>query len=137
MMAVQFIPMAYEVDANTLDAYNQHLLSQRVDEKEERFKTYKEKDLYLHKKFTRPKRKRKVRKWVKKLVGKMGLSKEAMQNDREKNVQKKEDMVKLKTKPVSSPPKHAKPRKSKSTPISSMQKPVPPPKLRTKSISGT
>lgn len=36
LRTIWIMPMGYDVDANTLDAYAQHLLSQRVDEKEER-----------------------------------------------------------------------------------------------------
>lgn len=54
---VWIMPTVYEVDAVKLDAYSQHLLSQPVDNKEESFGTFKEKDLNLHKKFTRPRRK--------------------------------------------------------------------------------
>ncbi|XP_059073325.1 uncharacterized protein LOC131874100 [Cryptomeria japonica] len=129
--------MGYEVDANTLDAFAQHLLSQLVDEKEERFGTYKEKDLDLQKKFTEPTRKRKVKKEVKELAEKMALSKEVVQRDREKNILKEEDMAKpKKSKSVSTPPKQSKTRQSQSVPTSGVQKFVPPPKPQTTSTSG-
>lgn len=38
---VWILSMGYEVDEITLDAYAQHLLSKLVDEKEERFSTFK------------------------------------------------------------------------------------------------
>lgn len=56
--------MGYEVDANTLDMYAQHLLRKTVDEKEERFGTYKEKSLRLHSQFTKPGMQKRVRKEV-------------------------------------------------------------------------
>lgn len=55
---IWIMPMGYEVDATTLDAYAQHLLSQPIDDKEERFGTCQEKDLDLHKKFNGLARKR-------------------------------------------------------------------------------
>lgn len=73
--------IGYEMDSNTLDAYYQHLLGKLMDEKEERFGTYKEKDLDLHKKFTELTRKRKVRKEVKEVAEQIGISKEAMQRE--------------------------------------------------------
>lgn len=45
------LPMAYEVDGQVLELYAQHLLSQLVDLKEEKFGTYKGKSLSLHKQF--------------------------------------------------------------------------------------
>lgn len=80
---VWIMPMGYEVDATTLDAYSQHFFIQPVDYKEERFKTCQEKDLDLHKKFTRPSRKRKVRKEVEELAEQMGITKEVVQRERE------------------------------------------------------
>lgn len=59
---VWILPMGYEIDVVNLDAYAQHMLSQQVDPKEERFKTFKENDLTLHKKFTNTSRKRKIKK---------------------------------------------------------------------------
>lgn len=59
---IWIMPIGYEVYGNSLDAYAQHLLSKWVDEKKERFGTYKEIDLPLHKKFTKVEIKRKVRK---------------------------------------------------------------------------
>lgn len=61
---VWIMPMGYEVDANTLDMYAQHILSKLVDEKEERFGTYKEKSLSLHSQFTEPIIQKRVRKEV-------------------------------------------------------------------------
>lgn len=76
---VWIMPMGYyEVDLNTLDVYPQHLLSQPIDEKEERYNTYKEKDLNLPKKFSELLGKMKVRKEVEELVEQMDISKEAM-----------------------------------------------------------
>lgn len=46
--------MGNKLDGNTLDADAHHLLSKLVDVKEERFGTYKEKNLDLHKKFIEP-----------------------------------------------------------------------------------
>lgn len=65
---IWIIPIGYEVDANTLDTYAQHLLSQPIDDKEERFNTLKEKDLDLHKKFIELTRKRKFRKEVEEIT---------------------------------------------------------------------
>lgn len=45
---VWIIPMGYEVDEATLDAYAQHLLKAPVDEKEEKFGTNQEKHLKVH-----------------------------------------------------------------------------------------
>ncbi|XP_059073722.1 uncharacterized protein LOC131874389 [Cryptomeria japonica] len=99
--------MGYEVDGNTLDTYAQHLLSISVDEKEERFGTYKEESLDLHKKLTKIERKRKVKKEVEELAEKMSITKEVIQKARDNNILKEEDM-----------------------------KPVPPPKPQTKSTGG-
>lgn len=128
--------MGYEVDGNTLDAYAQHLLSKQVNEKEERFGTYKEKDLDLHKKFIELTRKRKVRKEVEELVEQMGISKEVVQRAREHNILKEDIMKPKKTKPVSTPPKQSKPRQSQSAPTSGVQKPIPPLKPQAKSTGG-
>lgn len=46
------LPMGYEVDAQTLEVYAQHLLIKSVDSNEPRFDTFKEKDMELHEKFT-------------------------------------------------------------------------------------
>lgn len=59
----------------------------------------------MHKKFTEPTREIKVRKEVEQLVEKMGITKEVVKRVREQNILKEEDMVKSKTKPVSTPPK--------------------------------
>ncbi|XP_059070495.1 uncharacterized protein LOC131860139 [Cryptomeria japonica] len=108
-----------------------------LDEKDERFGTYKEKDLDLHKKFTESTRKRKVRKEVEELTEKMGISKEVVQRAREQNILKEEDMVKpKKKKPVSTPPKQSKPGQSQTAPTSCAQKPTPPPKPQSKSTGG-
>lgn len=108
---IWIMPMGYKVDGNILDTYAQHLLSKLVDEKEERLDTFKEKDLDLHKKFIEPTRKRKVRKEVEELVEKMGITKEVVLRDREKNILKEEETTKpKKSKLVSTPPKQSKPR---------------------------
>lgn len=65
---IWIMPMGFEVDTTTLDAYAQHLLIQPVDDKEERFDTCKEKDLDLYKNFIGPARKSKVRREVEKLT---------------------------------------------------------------------
>lgn len=65
---VWILPMGYEVNIGTLDAYEQHLLNALVDSKEERFKTCKEKSMELHTKFTEPVRKRKVAKIVEEIL---------------------------------------------------------------------
>ncbi|XP_057820306.2 uncharacterized protein LOC131033178 [Cryptomeria japonica] len=112
-------------------------LSKPVDEEEDRFGTYKEKDLDPHKKFTDPARKRKVRKEVEELAEQMGISKEVVQRAREHNILKEDDILKPKnSKSVSTPPKKTKPRQSQSTPTSGAQKPIPPPKQQSKSTSG-
>lgn len=51
---VWMMPMGYELDYVTLEAYAQHLLSQPLDPKEGKFGTFKEKDLSLHMQFTAP-----------------------------------------------------------------------------------
>lgn len=61
---VCILPMGYEVDAQKLEVYAQHLMSKLVDSNEPRFVTFKEKDVELHEKFTQPTRKRKVSKIV-------------------------------------------------------------------------
>ncbi|XP_057856259.1 uncharacterized protein LOC131065690 [Cryptomeria japonica] len=73
-------------------------------EKEERFGTYKEKDLDLHKKFTEPERKSKVKKEIEELAEKTGITKEVVQSAREENIMKEEDMVKTKKKKLVSTP---------------------------------
>lgn len=70
---IWIMPMGYEVDGNTLDVYAQHPLSKLVDKEEERFNIYNKKDLDLHNKFTKPERKRKVRKEVEELAEQMGI----------------------------------------------------------------
>ncbi|XP_059070961.1 uncharacterized protein LOC131862125 [Cryptomeria japonica] len=45
---IWIMPMGYEVEETTLDAYAQHLLQALVDEKEEKFCTAKEKGLKVH-----------------------------------------------------------------------------------------
>lgn len=90
------------MDVVTLDAYAQYLLSQLVDDNEERLNTCQEKYLDLHKKFTGPSRKRKAMKEVEELAKQMGITKEVVQREREHNILKEEDMVKPKnSKPVS------------------------------------
>ncbi|XP_059078088.1 uncharacterized protein LOC131876662 [Cryptomeria japonica] len=132
---VWILPMGYEVDEITLDTYAQHLLSKLVDENKERFGTFKEKDLSLHKQFTKCGRKRKVRKEVEQLAEQMGITKEVVQRAREKNILE-EDMVKNKYNPIFTPPKKAKAKQSKSTPTSGVQKVVPPPKPQSSSTDG-
>lgn len=72
------MPVRYEVDSQTLEAYTQHLLRKPVDPQEEKFGTFKEKDMVLHKKFTQPKRKRKVTNMVEAMDEQMGFTKEAI-----------------------------------------------------------
>lgn len=86
---VWIMPMGYEVDGNTLDAYAQHLLRKPFDGKEERFGTYKEKNLDLHKKFIELGRKRKVIQEVEELAEQMGITKEVTQRAIEKNILQK------------------------------------------------
>lgn len=131
---VWILLMGYEVDELTLETYAQHLLSKPMDEKEERFGTFKEKDLDLHKQFTGIERKRKIRKEVEQLAEKMGITREVVQRDREKITFKEEDMVKQQVKSISPLPKQAKSKQSKSSPISVAQKVVPPPKPQSSSI---
>lgn len=114
---VWILPMGYEVDAATLDAYAQHMMSQSVDEKEERFGTFKEKDLELHKQFTAPARKRKVSKMAEEVVVQMRYTLEAVKQAREKHAQMegKEETKKPKAELV---PSKAKPKETKSAPTS-------------------
>ncbi|XP_059068208.1 uncharacterized protein LOC131858776 [Cryptomeria japonica] len=130
---IWIMPMGYMVDATTLDACAQHMLSQPIDDKEERFGTCQDKDLDLHKKFTRPTGKRKVRKEVEELEEQMGITKEVVQRAREQNILKEEDVVKKQAKQVSPPPKQDKAKQSKFAPISDVQKPIPPPKPQSSS----
>ncbi|XP_057855729.2 uncharacterized protein LOC131065282 [Cryptomeria japonica] len=105
-----------------------------VDKSEERFDTYKEKSLDLHCKFKKPEIQRKVRKEVEQLVENMGITKEVVRREREKNILKEEDMVRpKKAKPEASVPK---PKQSKgSAPSSNGQKLVNSPKPQAKSSS--
>lgn len=50
---IWIVHMGYEFDVNTFNMYAQHLLSKLVDEKEERFGTFKEKILSLHSQLTK------------------------------------------------------------------------------------
>lgn len=93
-MIVWILQMGYEVDVSTLDAYAQHMLSQPVDEKEEIFDTFREKDLSLHQKFFEPTRKGKTKKEVEAVAKKMGLTKEAMERSRDQNILREEDVIK-------------------------------------------
>lgn len=45
---IRIIPMGYEVDAQILDMYAHHLLRKPLDTSKERFSTFVEKDLQLH-----------------------------------------------------------------------------------------
>ncbi|XP_059075147.1 uncharacterized protein LOC131875135 [Cryptomeria japonica] len=66
----------------------------------------------------------------------MGITNEAVHRDREQNILKEEDMVKLKkTKPVSTP-KQTKPRKNQFAPTSGVQNHISPSKPQAKSIGG-
>lgn len=56
------MPMGYEVNDDTLNAYAWHLFSKPVDKTKERFGAYKEKILNLHSQFTKPRMQRRVRK---------------------------------------------------------------------------
>lgn len=59
----------------------------------ERFGTYKEKSLDLHYKFNKPKMQKKVRKEVEELVERMGITKEVVWREREKNSPSEEDFI--------------------------------------------
>lgn len=82
--AVWIIPMGYEVDEATLEAYSQHLLNSLEDTKEERFRTYKEKSMELHSKFTKPTRKRKVENIVEDILVEEGHPREKVKATRAK-----------------------------------------------------
>ncbi|XP_059075390.1 uncharacterized protein LOC131875321 [Cryptomeria japonica] len=73
---VWILPMGYEVDAGTLDAYAQHLLNAPIDSKEERFDTCKDKSMELHTNFTEPEIKRKVVKMVEEILVEEGHPRE-------------------------------------------------------------
>lgn len=103
------MPMGYEVDAQTLEAYSQHLLRKPVDPSEGKFVTFKEKDLELHKKFTQLERKRKVTKMVGEVAEQMGFTKEPIKKDNEKS---KIESKKPRTKWI---PSQAKPKETKSS----------------------
>ncbi|XP_059077885.1 uncharacterized protein LOC131876484 [Cryptomeria japonica] len=95
------------------------------------------KDLDLHKKFTGPAMKRKVRKEVEELLEKMGISNEVVQREREQNILKEEDMENSKkTKPFSTSSKKSKPREFWSAPTFDVQKTSPPPKPQSTPTSG-
>lgn len=51
---IWIMPMGYEVNEATLDAYAQHLLQAPVDEKEEKIGTAQEKGLKVHKEKVAP-----------------------------------------------------------------------------------
>lgn len=59
---VWIMPMGYEVDEATLDAYAQHLLQAPVDEKQEKFGTTQEKGLKVHQGQVAPEKRRKMTK---------------------------------------------------------------------------
>lgn len=59
---VWIMRMGYELDSIMLELYAQHPLIHPIDNKEERFGTFKEKELSLHKKFNDAGRKRKIKK---------------------------------------------------------------------------
>lgn len=107
--------MGYEVDSIMIEAYDQHLLSQLVDPKEERFGTFKEKDLELHKQFTAPARERKVVKIVEEVEIQMGFTQEEVKQAREKHDQM-EAKVETKRPKVDSVPSKVKPKETKSAP---------------------
>lgn len=75
---MDIIPMGYEVDEEILELYAQHLLSKPIDPSEERFGTFTEKDLKLHKEFKKPKIQKKVRREVEAYVESIGISKEVV-----------------------------------------------------------
>lgn len=52
---VWMMPKGYEVDAEILEIYAQHLLCKLIDASKERFGTSTEKDLQLHSQFNRSK----------------------------------------------------------------------------------
>lgn len=126
---IWIMPMGYEVDAITLETYAQNLLSQLVDPKKERFGTFKEKDLSLHKQFIDVKRKRKIKKKMKVVVEKKGHTKEAIQRTRAQNILREEDVIKPQPQLVN-PPMQPKAKTSKFAPISGVKKPVPLPKIK-------
>lgn len=51
---IWIMPMGYEVDEKILEPHAQHLLRKLVDPLQERFGTYVEKSLKLHKKLKKP-----------------------------------------------------------------------------------
>ncbi|XP_057856272.1 uncharacterized protein LOC131065702 [Cryptomeria japonica] len=115
------MPMGYEVDETTLDAYAQHLLNALVDTKEERLGTCQEKSMELHTKFTEPARKIKVTKIVEEILVEEGHPREKVRVARatrdaiEKEKEQKTTPTPVKVKvtgssptPVKTPPIEAK-----------------------------
>lgn len=90
------MPMEYEVEGHVLDAYSQHLLRKLVDKFEEMFVNYNAKSLDLHSKFKKLEIQMKVRKEVEQLVENLGITKEEVWRDREKNILSEEDIINLK-----------------------------------------
>lgn len=107
--------MGYEVDAQIIERYAKHLLSKLVDTQEPKFGTFKEKDMELHKKFTQPKRIKRVTKMVEVVAEHMSFTKEAIKKAKEKKTQMEAEMEskKSKTKLV---PSQENPKETKSSP---------------------
>lgn len=108
--SIWIMSMGYEVDAQTLEGYDQHILRKPVDPSEDKFGTFKEKDMELHKKFTQLERKRKVTKMAEAMTEQMGFTKEAIKKAKEKA---KMESKKPKIEPV---PSQSKPKETKSSP---------------------
>lgn len=125
---VWILPMGFEVDAVTLDAYAQHLLNAPVDTKEEKFDTCKEKSMELHTKFIKPERKRKVAKMVEEILVEEGHSREIVMVARDVR-DAEEKAKKQRTSPT---PSHAKPKVTRSSPT-----PVKTPLTQTKPSSSS
>ncbi|XP_059070548.1 uncharacterized protein LOC131860187 [Cryptomeria japonica] len=79
---------------------------------------------------------KKSKKEVEELAEQIGITREAVQRAKEKNILKEEDMVKPQDKLVPTPSKQAKVKQSKSAPNSGVQKSAPPRKPQSTSTDG-
>lgn len=78
------MPMGYEVEADILISYVDHLLAQAVDSNVTRFGTFKEKYIEVHSELTKLIIAKKVRKQVEQFAIEQGFTKEAIAEARAK-----------------------------------------------------
>lgn len=113
------IPMVYEVEADLLIAYADHLLSTPIDPSATRFGTFKEKSIKVHSELAKLVIAKKVRKEVEEFVVSQGFTKEMIHEAR--------DNFEAKKAGTSSTPTD---KQTRSTIIK--EKPPPPPKIQIK-----